>query len=176
MVTSTGSFRTLQYGMLMLASSSPEVADELRAEVAVEGRRPTRPWKEVARAQSLDPDDPCFAFSPGTSKVMGTDGPIEVNTLEYFLGHLKRRIAGGAGGAGLDLYSRMDASSVKPFAVFPFTYIPFRGGGVALFAVCLFLGEVWPRQERPRASRAPPAAGNWRQLAPHRGKLCYAPD
>ena len=113
----TGCFRTLQSGMQ--ASSSPEVADEWRAKVTVEGRRPTRPWQEVARAQGLDPDDPCFAFSLDTSKVMGTNGPIEVNTsLEHVMGLLLKRIAGGADGAGFDLYSRMDASSVKPFVRF----------------------------------------------------------
>ena len=87
----------------------------------------------------------CFAFSPGTSKAMGTDGPIEVNTLEHVIGHLQKRIAGGAYGAGFDLYSRMHASSVKPFVpFFPVPPSPLGEGApwVALFAVCLFLGEV----------------------------------
>ena len=114
----TGCVRTLQSGKLMLASSSPEVSDEWRAKVTVEGRRSTLPWQEVARAQSLDPGDPCFVFSLGSSKLMVTDGPIEVNTLKRAMGHLQKRIAGGAGGSGFDLYSRMDISSVRLFVQF----------------------------------------------------------
>ena len=91
-----GCVRALQSGLLVLASSLPGVADEWRAKIAVEGQRPTRPWQELARAQGLDPGDPCFAFSLGTSKVTGTDGPIEVNTLGYVMGHQQTRISGGA--------------------------------------------------------------------------------
>ena len=47
-----------------------------------------------------------------------------VNTLERAMGHLQKRIAGGAGGAGLIMTWRRGTPRV------------------ALFAVCLFLGEV----------------------------------
>ena len=116
----TGCVRTLQSGKLMLASSSPEVADDWRAKITVEGRRPSRPWQKVARALGFDPDDPCFVFSPGMSEVTGTDAPIEVKILEHVMGHLQKRIAGGADGAGFDLHSRMGASFVKPFVNFFF--------------------------------------------------------
>jgi len=114
----TGCFRTLQSGKLMQASSSPEVAEEWRNKVSVAGRRPTRTWQEVAISRGFDPNDPRFTFTLGTSTVMGTDGPVEVNTLEHVMGHLPKRSAGGADGAGFDLYSCMDASSVEPFVQF----------------------------------------------------------
>ena len=111
----TGCFRTLQSGKLMQASSSPEVAEEWRNMVSVAGRRPTRTWQEVAISLGFDPNDPRFTFTLGTSTVMGTDGPVEVNTLENVMGHLPKRSAGGADGTGFDIYSCMDASSVEPF-------------------------------------------------------------
>ena len=92
----TGCVLAPQSGKHVLASSSPEVANEWRAKVTVPGLRPTRPWLEVARARGLDPDDPCFYFSPGKSKAMGTDVPIEVSTFEHAMGHLQKRIPGGA--------------------------------------------------------------------------------
>ena len=113
----TGCIRALQSGKPMLASSSPEVAGEWREKVTVEGRRPTRPWQEPARAQGFDTGDPCFAFDLGTSKVMGTGGPIEVSTLVNVMGHLQKRIPGGADGTGINLYPRIDASSVKSFVL-----------------------------------------------------------
>jgi len=91
----TGCVRTLQSVKLMPASSSPEVADEWRTKVTVEGRRPTRSWQKVARTHGLEPNDPRFAFSLGTSNVMGTDGPIEVNTLEHVMGHLPTQCGWG---------------------------------------------------------------------------------
>ena len=75
----------------------------------------------MARAHGFDPDNPRFASRLGTSNAMGTDGPIEVSTLEHVMRHLPKRSAGGAGGADFlqfSLYFRMDASSVKPFVQF----------------------------------------------------------
>ena len=49
---------------------------------------------------------------------MDPDGPIEVGTLEYVMGHLPKRSAGGVGGTGFGIYSCIDASSVKPLVQF----------------------------------------------------------
>ena len=149
-----------------VSSCSPEVADESRAEVAVEGRRPTRPLQVVARARGFDPDDPCFALSPGTSKVTGTDGPIEVSTLEHVMGHLQTRIAGGTDGAGFGLYSRIDVSSLQPFVRFFLSPIsPLEEGSprAPLFAICLFLGEVSPSTRK--VSGVPCTSGRWELAA-----------
>ena len=85
------------------------------------GGRPTRSWQEVAISLGLDPDDKRFTTRLGTSTVMGTDGPVEVNTLEHVVGHQPKRRAGEADGTGFDLYSCMNTRSVEPFAPFFFS-------------------------------------------------------
>ena len=72
----------------------------------------------MAISHGFEPSDPRFTIRLGTSTVMGTDGPVEVNTLEHVMGHLPKRSAGGVDGIGFDLYACMDARSVGPFVQF----------------------------------------------------------
>ena len=113
----------------MLASRSPEEANELRAKVTVPGRRPTGPWQEVARAQGFDPNGSCFAFGLGTAKVMGTGDPIEVNTSEHVMATCKSALRVGLTLPFLSLLSY----GCQLFEVFCVVFTPPPGGGVCGF-------------------------------------------
>ena len=111
----SGATRTLQAGSLLLAEDDPQVVEEWKKKVDIPGRRPTKPWEEVARGKGKDPSSSEFTFTLGKSLVAGTDGLLEVDTLKHVMGHLPSRSAGGLDGNGFGLYATLDDKAVKPF-------------------------------------------------------------